>query len=192
MTSELFDMVALAQRAAEVAEGYDPEFQGFINHLALTGGMCNQTPDDWYYRNYYDVVLREGSGPRIQALELPDYYEVMEKQQCFYNAWCLCMETPGLTYVEGFAQCRFIPVEHAWIEEADGTIIDPTWAGIAEPGEEAVYFGVRFTTEFIMKLSMETGWSSVFQGDTYNDNKILQRGLKMHNGIAVDLNEVGT
>lgn len=185
-------MAAIAAYADELASTYDPEVQGFISHLALSSKMVNQAPDDWYYRNYYDLVLREAAEPRIQEVTLPDYYEPMEPRQCFYNSWCLVQETPGLVYVEGFAQCRGIPVEHAWVEEVDGSIIDTTWAAITDPGDEAIYFGVRFTSEMAVKLSLQTGWSSILQGDNYADNQILRRGLKMHERLAIDLNEVGT
>lgn len=189
---DLADMAAIAERAAKTAENYAPEFQGLISHLALGAEMANQTPEGWYYRNYYDLVLREGMGPYQQPIELPEYYDVMEKNACFSNAWNLIQETPDLIYCEGYALSRSIPLEHAWIEEADGSIIDPTWAGIAESGDEAIYFGVRFAGEFALRLSIQSGWASVFQGDAYAGNQILRRGLKMHNGIAIDLNGVGT
>ena len=192
---DLEDMAAIAQRAAEVADQYDPEFQGFVSHIALTRGMVSQAPDDWYYRNYYDLALRESGGPKMAPLELPPDFAVMEANSCFLNCWKLAMDNPDLTYCEGYAYWQSLPLEHAWIETPNGDIVDPTWSGIPDAyGHDAIYMGVRFSTEFVMSNSIRTGWSSIFGGDHTNegDHQILKRGLKMHNGLAIDLNEVST
>ena len=46
----------------------------------------------------------------------------------------------GLTYVQGVAAAGDIgiPIEHAWLEDADGTVYDNTW----EQGHGVAYFGV--------------------------------------------------
>lgn len=49
-------------------------------------------------------------------------------RQCYNNCFTLLPSMPeGTRYVEGWVLIEFgIPVEHAWLELADGTIVDPT------------------------------------------------------------------
>ncbi len=56
----------------------------------------------------------------------------------------------GAFYVEGwFLQtAEPLPIEHGWIELADGTIVDPTVVVVDEPYKCFEYFpGVRYTQE---------------------------------------------
>lgn len=63
-------------------------------------------------------------------------------------------------------------------------IVDPTWTN--EHSAEAIYLGTRFTGELALRLSLRSGWTSVFGGDAMSGNPILRNGLQMHNGIAID------
>ena len=55
-----------------------------------------------------------------------------EIKQCYYNATMAVMAhanllPEGVVYVEGWVLILFgLPIEHGWLERADGTIIDPT------------------------------------------------------------------
>lgn len=80
--------------------------------------------------------------------------------QCFTTCGRWAMEDQDMTYVEGMALADHggrpspILVHHAWIEDPDGTIWEPTWP---EPGWS--YFGVRFPPIcYAMSLQKANTW----------------------------------
>lgn len=186
----LADLVKVRTRALDEAARYDDDVREFMEHVLLYRNMNVQTPDDWAHRNYYDMVATLSPGPKRVALTLPEGYEVMEPQQCFRNAWNLVMDDPTLLYCEGFAQARGLVLEHAWVEDEHGTIIDPTWTNLTDDDlTHATYLGIRMSAELEMRLSARLGWASWMNADMENDNKLLQYGFKMHDGIAIDIQE---
>jgi hypothetical protein len=64
-----------------------------------------------------------------------------------------------LTYVEGVA-VGIIPVDHAWCVKADGTVVDPTWAGGRQKCDD--YFGVPFDKITLYKIMTTTKVYGVF------------------------------
>ena len=95
-------------------------------------------------------------------------------KECFMNAFRLATSGQGLTYHEGYAYPKGIPlpIHHAWVTDKLGKVIDNTWS---EPG--TAYLGVPLTEKFIMNTAVETGVYGVFGGydKTYRD--ILKNGL---------------
>lgn len=79
------------------------------------------------------------------------------KQQCFYNAFHLAIET-GLHYVEGYAVAGHLPLplEHAWCVDDAGLIYDPTW----DNGTH--YFGMAFQPQQLEAIHHITDVHSVF------------------------------
>lgn len=67
-------------------------------------------------------------------------------KECFPNAWDLAFSHSGLSYYEGYAYRGIVPVHHAWVVNAEGQVIDPTWRYDPErnPESEWHYFGVPF------------------------------------------------
>ncbi len=58
-------------------------------------------------------------------------------------------------YVEGYAINVVdlpIPIEHAWLVDGDGTVIDPTWPNAGDH----VYYGVAFKLEVVEKAIIAT------------------------------------
>ncbi len=41
-----------------------------------------------------------------------------------------------------------IPMQHAWLVDADNKVIDPTWRDVADN----LYFGIVFETSFVLDL----------------------------------------
>lgn len=74
------------------------------------------------------------------------------KKECYKNAFILAESNSDYTYVEGLAIPGFIgiPLEHAWVVDAKGHVIDTTW----EDGIE--YFGIPFELDFVRKIILET------------------------------------
>ena len=78
---------------------------------------------------------------------------------CYANAQFWMRQEEGLRYCEGYAM-SVIPVEHAWLVNADGYVIDPTWGEDYEEigGKRPVdYFGITFDLKDVRKLRKLTG-----------------------------------
>lgn len=71
-------------------------------------------------------------GAWMEPQTLPMEYRSMPLGLCFKNAQQLAQRR-RLRYVEGMAVARLLrgslfPMEHGWCLDADGRVIDPTWA----------------------------------------------------------------
>lgn len=66
-------------------------------------------------------------------------------KHCFMNAARLALNDLSLTYCEGYA-LGGIPLHHAWVADAAGTVIDNTWRTLGTG-----YFGVPFTRAFLVR-----------------------------------------
>jgi hypothetical protein len=93
---------------------------------------------EFVYRGPMDFVLRHGRSYVPQPLPKP--YRVGAQKMCFGNA-IIVAASYGLAYVEGYALAPTIrfPIHHAWNADADGNLVDTTWAGTG-----AAYLGVAF------------------------------------------------
>ena len=186
-------MLDIAVEADVFAQGYAHlglDAQSFMHELWIERGMLQLTNPqtiDWKYRSYQDLVLDlSQDGPRRVPIYVPEHIGLMEAQMCFSNAYQLALDNEDLTYVEGFAQTRLLIVKHAWVEEPDGTIIDPTWGNFDEP--KATYFGIKFSDELIMRHSIETGYTSILDGDWRLDYAALRNGfITDEHGLVVDM-----
>ncbi len=74
--------------------------------------------------------------------------------QCFKNCTSPLMQfltdpNPPYLYAEGYAldSQLGVPFQHAWLVDAAGRAIDLTWIN----PEDAVYFGVTFSQEFLLE-----------------------------------------
>lgn len=125
-------------------------------------------PSTLRYCGIEDFLLATGRFfiPRI----LPPTIKPMPLKQCFDNAYKLARRRKGLHYVEGYAQ-GVIPTMHAWCIDADGHVIDPTWAhdGCALG---ASYFGVELDLDVVTQTRV-TGYTSVLD-DWHNDFPVLR------------------
>lgn len=81
-----------------------------------------------------------------------------QPKECYSNSARVVMgvydDPPhDLYYCEGYAATAALglPIEHAWLCDGQGRVIDPTWP---ESGGE--YFGVTFTREFVMDCVCKT------------------------------------
>ena len=77
---------------------------------------------------------------------------------CYMNAGRIAMDTE-LTYVEGYVSLDGFPIQHAWLADADGNVIDPTLKPTA--GTEFAYFGVPFSRDFLRETALRTQYWGV-------------------------------
>jgi hypothetical protein len=96
-------------------------------------------PNDFMlqYGREYKMSARTFLGPRD------------EPKACFKNATHHALLDSRLTYVEGYIDMYGVPIEHAWLADADGFVIDPTIVN----GQDRIseYFGVPFITDYVEK-----------------------------------------
>lgn len=81
------------------------------------------------------------------------------QHMCYMNAGRMAIADPDLTYVEGYASVHGVPIEHAWVVDKDGKVLDPT---IRNADGIVAYYGVPIDPEFLTKFLTETGYWGVF------------------------------
>ena len=75
-----------------------------------------------------------------------------QPQQCFKNAANLALMNPKYTYVEGYVAVHGVPIEHAWVVDEKGGVVDPT---IRDPRGVGGYFGVPFRPDYVAKTLLK-------------------------------------
>lgn len=170
---------------------YPEDVQSFLHYLlqvrAMTLSSSRSNTEDWKYESYQDIMLDLAEIKRA-PIYMPDEFAPMEVKMCFYNAYIMATENPHLTYVEGYAEATFLATPHAWLEAEDGTIIDPTWANLELPaGHIATYMGVRFSTSYIRRHALKTGYTGVLSEDWRLDCRALRQGfITDDTGLVID------
>jgi hypothetical protein len=142
------------------------------------------------YRNYYHLVYELGELKRSPVI-VPDDpgFLTMEVGECFLNAYHGAVDM-NLTYVEGYAKTDAFLVPHAWLEDMDGQIIDPTWAHLdLDPNFQITYYGVPFSTTLLIERATVTGWCSILGSDWRAHAPILWNGLVVEQGVATAIGE---
>lgn len=77
------------------------------------------------------------------------------KGACFKNATAEALARTDVFYVEGYAieERVPVPVQHAWLVNGEGSVIDPTWGS----RQGSAYFGIPFTQQFVASSLTLTG-----------------------------------
>lgn len=85
----------------------------------------------------------------------PDWLKFKRSRECYGNSLKYLASQPltakPLRYAEGYAVPRgdwCPPVQHAWLVDADGEVLDPTW----KDSSDHVYFGLVFQTLFAFEM----------------------------------------
>lgn len=188
------DMMTMFHAVDERCQQYDGAIRGFMQQVLLEGAMLEKYnrsgTKGWRYANYHRL-LEDLAVPRQQDYFVPDgdVFALAEESQCYLNCYKVVTEVEGYTYVEGKASSGLLIVDHAWLEDEDGTIIDPTWGNHLGPGlyeDGPVYWGVRFSTEFVIRRTSELGWCSIFR--TEWDAPRPQDFPSLRHGFVLDEN----
>ncbi|UWU27285.1 hypothetical protein N2600_18190 [Rhizobium sp. WSM1274] len=102
-----------------------------------------------------ETALLAYGRPMAGVRDRPAYVPAGQKRQCYANCVkAVLPASPGreeLFYAEGFATTKpgqLIPMQHAWLVDQQGHVIDPTWGN----AHEHLYFGVVFKTSFVIDM----------------------------------------
>lgn len=190
------DRIVLAGRRAEekLAEYDNPS--GLLRQMVITNEVMktmNHRENGFKYPSFYDFVLELGTEKRLDVLDYPDDIGPGTPKQCYINAAMLAFGDESLTYVEGYAATDDlgIAMSHAWVEDADGNIIDNTWGALERKGG-ATYYGVKFATDYVAKRweRHPTHFGGVL-GEDYGHYVHVEYGVFVDdNGVVTG--EVGT
>lgn len=131
---------------------------------------------DWKYSSFEELVLDCGR----EMTKISEFNEKGLPKSCYWNCYQLASKLPLFTYCEGYALSNYIelPIAHAWLLNADGEVIDPTWEK-----EAAEYYGIAFQFQWIkalIKSRQDRGRKndfSVFEGNHLEQFSLLKNGL---------------
>ena len=153
------------------------EFKGYLQDLAA---VMKKVPGrtDWKYRGFEELVLE--CGTVMEPKPLPKNIKRGQPRLCYANCQQLALKNRSLTYVEGYAMAQgvSIPLQHAWLLDANGYVIDPTWE---TPG--CYYLGIAFRTAWVKsiwnsrKQKGRTDELSILQGNHLEEFSIFKQGF---------------
>ncbi|MEG4431561.1 hypothetical protein QUA95_15905 [Microcoleus sp. F10_A2] len=153
------------------------EFKGYLQDLvAVMKKVPGRT--DWKYRGFEELVLE--CGRVMEPRPLPKNIKQGQPSFCYANCQRLVLKNRSLTYVEGYAMAAgvSIPLHHAWLLDANGYVIDPTWE---TPG--CCYLGIPLSTAWVKsiwnsrKQKGRTDELSILQGNHLEDFSIFKQGF---------------
>jgi len=110
------------------------------------------------YRSGADLLLQHGE--HYRGCPLPPSVAPGRPGLCFRDAAELALEREGLRYVEGVITDGIGVVNHAWLIDPDGTVIDPALATVADTPEEFsrfAYLGAIFRPELVLEYAARLG-----------------------------------
>lgn len=102
-----------------------------------------------YAHSWDSLQLAHGRGWLMDAKTFSG--KRMKRKQCYANAAHLALDGHG-TYVEGFVSCHGVHIQHAFIVDASGNVVDPTirpHAGIKG------YYGIPFTVDYLRRTILK-------------------------------------
>ncbi|MCY7385812.1 MAG: hypothetical protein LH628_25255 [Microcoleus sp. CAN_BIN18] len=153
------------------------QFKGYLQDLvAVMKKVPGKT--DWKYRGFEELVLE--CGRVMEPKPLPKIIKQGQPRLCYANCKELALKNHNLTYVEGYAMAQgvSIPLQHAWLLDTDGYVIEPTWE---PPG--CCYLGIPLATAWIKliwnsrKQKKCTDELSILQGNYLEDFSIFKQGF---------------
>lgn len=138
---------------------------------------------EWFYKT--SQTLTKVDEKISEKISLQHDCQIKE---CYRNAWISTCGRSDLKYYEGYVASKGIPIpiEHAWLVNADGMIIDPTLIingerlgrqlkenfGITEKsnrdsrlGDE--YFGLHIPNDFVNKMCFSKKITGTFLFDYF-------------------------
>ncbi len=84
----------------------------------------------------------------------PNWLRIGEQRNCFSNATNAAVKRSDVFYAEGYVlePELQIPVQHAWLLDASGAVVDPTYADTTDHAN----FGIAFRRDFVVDILTNT------------------------------------
>lgn len=138
-----------------------------IKHSLLAWSMLTQL-EGITKPNLWDFILKHGKDydPGPDTFKGPR----MEQGMCYMNCMHRVLESDNLTYVEGYVTVYGIPIQHAWLVDTEGNLIDPTLANDAQ-SRVGEYFGVPFSQKYVLVSAKKNGYYGLL--DPFYNRKTL-------------------
>lgn len=123
------------------------------SHLQMVKGIEPKTAEG--------VVADQG---RIYPFSESSYKcDKGEQGLCYMNAGRIAMHDPSKTYVEGFISVHGVPIQHAWLADENGHVIDPT---LKDGKGVKAYIGVPFKQDYVTKTALRTKYWGILSKQT--------------------------
>lgn len=109
--------------------------------------------------------IERGFGPSIAIMKYGSAFQPLDQQpqwlrhgparDCFNNATAYAAVRDDVLYAEGYAlePELMLPVQHSWLVDRDGKVIDPTW----KDTRDHAYFGIAFKRDFVCDQLVKNG-----------------------------------
>ena len=108
-----------------------------------------------------DFLLKHGRFWDVAPDQAPGHVVGPEFKACFDNAYRLARRYPKrYCYVEGYAYNTILPLEHAWVVDSKGRVLDPTWDEFSTIGQ--AYFGVVIPLDVITLARVRSSATALF------------------------------
>ncbi len=127
-----------------------------------------------------------------KSIKLAITYRLKIKQ-CYHNCWEAINHdhSDNLTYYEGFVRSGGFELDHAWLVDKNGSVIDPTLAITGEKLKKQLkkyvtkvhkndgerkrfgteYFGIAYTIKQVNKFALKTKQSGCFLHHLFKEEK---------------------
>jgi len=117
----------------------------------------------------YEYILDHGIEYTSDEIDHKSSKAVKQKygcklKECYANCQRIVVNPgSGFYYCEGFATCTAgLPLSHAWLVDACGKIVDPTWLGSKYKLCGDDYFGIVIPEKFIRKAILKSNvWTEL-------------------------------
>jgi len=109
----------------------------------------------WLQADIPERAFARAFGRFWEPRALPPEVRRRQRGACYRNALVLTTKRSSSRYVEGFAvsrTCPYIVIDHAWVVDLDGAVIDPTWADPKTREVGLLYFGVPLPLSVLVNL----------------------------------------
>lgn len=123
------------------------------------------------HRSYERLVLDHGRAFTPQPL--PDDIPRGPKGNCYENSLHAALDSGGeYGYAEGWATSSIgLPIQHAWLVDADGNAYDPTW------DHDAEYYGIAFDADWAWDRVVAQDVHGILANDWRADAALLVDGI---------------
>ncbi len=123
--------------------------QEIKNYLKVLNGFYKNPPPEYKYTPS-SFLLKYGKGYFINEKTFEG--KRAPAKMCFQNATKLALSNSKYTYVEGYVDISIMPIEHAWVIDQQGNVIDNTLVYKEGPINPVGYFGIPVSTETLSKM----------------------------------------